>query len=191
VDLLTERFGQPAQQDKRKGEGGDKYNKYTVVLLATLCGHRGSPEAMEDLTMEHLPELWHQMQNMRSRNSHLRTFMEGYIAEKLAVSMWHYRFLLMTDMLHMLRGLDFTGDDPDTRWACRMRGMSLWSLVPQDERRHGEYSERRQRMIDYEDMADNHLPGNCAESTMLVVPDAHAPSAGWTCTSGWTTCPSC
>jgi hypothetical protein len=130
---------------------------------------------MEDLTLEHLPLLWHQMRNMRSCNSHLRAFVEGYIAEKLAVSMWHYCFLFMTDMLHMLRGLDFTGDDPDKHWACRMRGMSLWSLAPQDERRHGEYSERRQLMIDYEDTVDNHQPGNHAESAKLVVPDAHTP----------------
>jgi hypothetical protein len=95
--------------------------------------------------------------------------------EKLVVSMWHYRFLLMTDMLHMLWGLDFTGDDPDKCWACHMRGMSLWSLAPQDKWRHGEYSERRQRMIDFEDTADNHRPSDCTESAKLVVPDAHAP----------------
>jgi hypothetical protein len=79
----------------------------------------------------------------------------------------------------MLRGLDFTGNDPDKRWACRMRGMSLWSLALQDERQHGEYSERRQCMIDYKDTADNHRPGDHTESAKLVVPD------------GWTTCPSC
>jgi hypothetical protein len=88
VDLLTERFGQPAQWDERKGEGGDKYNKYEVVLLATLCRHRGSPEVKEDLTMEHLPKLWHQMWNMQLRNSHLHTFVEGYIMEKSVVLMW-------------------------------------------------------------------------------------------------------
>jgi hypothetical protein len=56
----------------------------------------------------------------------------------------------------MLRGLNFTGDGPYMHWVCHMRGMSLWSLAPQDEWQHGAYSEQRKRMIDYEDTADNH-----------------------------------
>jgi hypothetical protein len=79
-------------------------------------------------------------------------------------SPWEYRFLLTTKMLTTLRTLSFSGDDPDKRWQCRMKGMSIWLLDPQSESTHGEANEQCQRMIDYEDTVDNHYPGDQADS---------------------------
>jgi hypothetical protein len=72
------------------------------------------------------------------------------------VSPWEYRFLLTTKMLTTIQNLSFSGDDPDKQWQSRMKGMSIWSLMPQNESAHGEAIERRQRMIDYEDTVDNY-----------------------------------
>jgi hypothetical protein len=52
-----------------------------------------------------------------------------------------YHFLLTTKMLTTLQNLSFSGDDPDKRWQCRMKGMLIWSLAPQSESVHGEANE--------------------------------------------------
>jgi hypothetical protein len=54
------------------------------------------------------------------------------------------------EMLTMIRNLSFSGDNPDKRWQSGMKGMSIWSLAPQNESAHGKANERHQRMIDYE-----------------------------------------
>jgi hypothetical protein len=82
---------------------------------------------------------------MHGQNSHLRAFVEGYMADCPKNSPWEYRFLLTTEMLTTLRNLSFSGDDPDKRWQCRMKCMSIWSLAPQSESAHEEANERRQQ----------------------------------------------
>jgi hypothetical protein len=105
---------------------------------------------------------------MRSHNSCLHAFVEGYIMDCTKASPWEYRFLLTTEMLTTIRNLSFSGDDPDKRWQSRIKGISIWSLAPQSKSAHGEENERRQRMINYEDTADNHHPGDQADSAKLT-----------------------
>jgi hypothetical protein len=105
----------------------------------------------------------------------LQAFVEGYIVDCPKASPWEYRFLLTTEMLTMIRNLSFLGDDPDKRWQSRMKGMSIRSLAPQNKSTHGEAIERRQCMIDSEDMADNHCPRDRADSAKLTKPDPNAP----------------
>jgi hypothetical protein len=52
------------------------------------------------------------------------------------------------EMLITIHNLSFSGDDPDKWWQSWMKGMSIWSLAPQNESTHGEAIEQRQRMID-------------------------------------------
>jgi hypothetical protein len=72
--------------------------------------------------------------------------------------------------------LSFLGDDPDKRWQSQVKGMCIWSLAPQNESAHGEAIERHQHMIDYEDTADNHRPGDRANSAKLTKPDPNMPT---------------
>jgi hypothetical protein len=52
--------------------------------------------------------------------------MEGYyMADCPKNSSLEYRFFLTTEMLTTLRNLIFSGDDPDKRWQCLMKGMSI------------------------------------------------------------------
>jgi hypothetical protein len=85
-------------------------------------------------------------------------------------------FLLTMEMLTTIRNLSFSGDDPDKRWQSRMKGISIWSLAPQSESAHGKAKKRRQCMIDYKDTADNHHPGDQADSAKLTKPDPNAPT---------------
>jgi hypothetical protein len=79
------------------------------------------------------------------------------------------------EMLTMICNLSFSGDDPDKWWQSQMKGMSIWSLAPQNESAHGEAIERRQRMIDYKDLADNHCPGDRADTAKLTKLDPNVP----------------
>jgi hypothetical protein len=92
------------------------------------------------------------------------------------VSPWEYCFLLTMEMLTTIRNLSFLGDDPDKRWQSWMKGMSIWSLAPQNESTHGKAIERHQRMIDYKDTVDNHRPGDQTDSAKLTKPDPNAPT---------------
>jgi hypothetical protein len=49
-----------------------------------------------------------------------------------------------------------------------MKGLSLWSLAPQNEATHQVGNEQCQRMIDFEDTALNHHPGDRAKNSRIV-----------------------
>jgi hypothetical protein len=70
---------------------------------------------------------------MRGCNSRLQAFVEGYIADCPKASPWEYRFLLTMEMLTTIRNLSFSGYDPDKWWQSQMKGISIWSLAPQNE----------------------------------------------------------
>jgi hypothetical protein len=82
-----------------------KYNQYEIIILAGLCGLQGHPETWRDLQVEALPDFWVQIRSMRGQNSHLRTFVEGYIKEPTKDSPWEYSFLLTAKMLNIMQGL--------------------------------------------------------------------------------------
>jgi hypothetical protein len=47
--------------------------------------------------------------DVHGHNSHLRTSVEGYIADCPKVSPWEYRFLLTMEMLTTIQNLSFSG----------------------------------------------------------------------------------
>jgi hypothetical protein len=109
---------------------------------------------------------------MRGQNLHLRAFVEGYIEESPKDSLWEYSFLLTTEMLNVLQGLGFAGEDAEKKLQNWMKGLSLWSLAPQSKVTHQVGNEQCQCMIDFEDTALHHHPGDRAEnSRILVQPD--------------------
>jgi hypothetical protein len=95
----------------------------------------------------------------------------GYIKESMKDSPWEYSFLLTTEMLNILQGLGFAGEDPEKKWQNWMKGLSLWSLAPQNEATHQVGNKQCQRMINFEDMALNHRPGDRAKNSHIVQPD--------------------
>jgi hypothetical protein len=96
---------------------------------------------------------------------------EGYIEESMKDSPWEYSFLLTTEMLNVLQGLGFAIEDAEKKWQNQMKGLSLWSLAPQNEVTHQVGNKQCQRMIDFEDSALNHHPGDRAEISRIVKPD--------------------
>jgi hypothetical protein len=52
-----------------------------------------------------------------------------------------------------------------------MKGLSLWSLAPQNEATHQVGNKQCQHMIGFEDTALNHCPGDRAENSRIVQPD--------------------
>jgi hypothetical protein len=103
---------------------------------------------------------------------HLQAFVEGYIEESTKDSPWEYSFLLTTEMLNVLRGLGFVREDAEKKWQNWMKGLSLWSLAPQNKATHQVGNEQRQHMIDFEDMALNHCPGDRAKNSHIVQLDS-------------------
>jgi hypothetical protein len=86
-------------------------------------------------------------------------------------SPWEYSFLLTAKMLNAKRGLGFAGEDAEKKWQNQMKGLSLWSLAPQNEATHQVGNKQCQHMIDFEDMALNHHPGDLAENSCIVKRD--------------------
>jgi hypothetical protein len=160
ADLLDTRFR--SNLDGQSSSKSNKYNQYEIIILAGICRAPGDPSTWHDLSLDALPDFWTKIRGIRGRNSCLRAFVEGYIMD--------------TEMLTMIRNLSFLGDDQDKRWQSRIKGMSIWSLTPQNKSVLGKAIERRQRMIDYKDTADNHRPGDRADSAKLTKPDPNAPT---------------
>jgi hypothetical protein len=147
----------------------EKYNQYEeIIILAGLCGLQGHPEAWRDLQVEALPDFWVQIRSMQGQNLHLQAFVEGYIEESTKDSPLEYSFLLTTEMLNVLRGLGFAREDKEKKWQNRMKGLSLWLLASQNEVTHQVANEQCQHMIDFEDTALNHHPGDRAENSCIV-----------------------
>jgi hypothetical protein len=95
---------------------------------------------------------------------------EGYIEESMKDSLWEYSFLLTTEMLNVLRRLGFAREeDAEKNWQNRMKGLSLWSLAPQNKATHQVGNEQRQcMMINFEEKAINHCPGDRAGNSRIV-----------------------
>jgi hypothetical protein len=159
ADLLDTWF--QSNLDGQLSSESNKYNQYELIILAGICRAPGNPSTWHDLSLDALPDFWTKIRGMRGRNSCLRAFVEGYIMD--------------TEMLTMIQNLSFSGDDQDKRWQSRIKGISIWSLTPQNESVHGKAIERCQRMIDYKDTADNHHPGDRADSAKLTKPDPNVP----------------
>jgi hypothetical protein len=174
ADLLDIRFH--SNPDGQSSSESDKYNQYKLIILAGICGAPRDPSTWRDLSLHALPDFWTKIRGMHGRNSCLRAFVEGYIADCPKASPWEYQFLLTMEMLTMICNLSFLWDNPDKWWQSRMKGMSIWSLAPQNQSAHGEAIERHQRMVEYEDTADNHRPGDQADSAKLTKPDPNAPT---------------
>jgi hypothetical protein len=168
---------------KDRGET-EAFRAWYYELLAHRAPIHASPPfaeppeipALGDLSLDALPDFWTKIRGMHGCNLCLRAFVEGYIVDCPKASPWEYRFLLTTEMLTTIRNLSFSGDDPDKWWQSRMKGMSIWSLAPQNESVHGKAIEQHQCMIDYEDTADNHCPRDQANSAKLTKPDLNAPT---------------
>jgi hypothetical protein len=173
VDLLDARF--QSNPDGQLSSKSDKYNQYKLIILVGICGAPGDPSTWRDLSLDALPDFWTKIRGMRRCNLCLGAFVEGYIVDCPKVSPWEYRFLLTTEMLTMIRNLSFSGDNPDKQWQSQMKGMSIWSLAPQNESTLGEAIERHQRMIDYKNTAENHRSGDRADSAKLTKLDPNAP----------------
>ena len=167
VRLLDSRFRNLPPSTPEGGTTSSTYNKYEMIVLCGICNIIGTPATWSDLTVDVLPPFWAQVRALRGRNSHLRTFVEGFIRDH-ANSEWQYHYLLTTEMLTIIRGLQFAADDPDRSWACRLKGMSLWSLAPQGESAHSEAARQRQQMLHYEETIDNHRPDDRAKSEQLL-----------------------
>jgi hypothetical protein len=166
VDLLNARF--QSNPDGQSSSESEKYNQYKLIILAGICRATGDPSTWRDLSLDALPDFWTKIRGMHGLNLYLRAFVEGYIVDCPKASPWEYQFLLTMEMFTTICNLSLLGDDPDTQWQSWMKGMSIWSLAPQNESAHGEAIERGQRMIDYEDTADNHCPGDQADSAKLT-----------------------
>jgi hypothetical protein len=95
-------------------------------------------------------------------------------------SPWEYSFLLTTEMLNILQGLGLAGEDAEKKWQNRMKVLSLWSLAPHNKATHQVGNEQCQRMIDFEDTALNHHPGDRAKNSCIV----QRQWTIWCCSSG-------
>jgi hypothetical protein len=130
------RFG--SNPDGQSSSESNKYNQYKLIILVGICGAPGDPSTWCNLSLDALPDFWTKIWGMRGCNSRLQAFVEGYIADCPKASPWEYRFLLTMEMLTTIPNLSFSGDDPDKLWQSQMKGMSIWSLTPQNESTHGE-----------------------------------------------------
>jgi hypothetical protein len=77
------------------------------IILVGICRAPGDPSTWHDLSLDALLDFWTKIWGMRGRNSHLRAFVEGYIADCPKVSPWEYQFLLTMEMLTTIRNLSF------------------------------------------------------------------------------------
>jgi hypothetical protein len=172
ANLLGAHYCPPAPTEMVPATPAKKYNQYKIIIWQGYVVLQGHPETWRDLQVEALPDFWVQIRSIRGQNSHLRAFVEGYIEESTKDSPWEYSFLLTTKMLNILQGLGFAGEDAEKKWQNRMKGLSLWSLAPQQNKAtHQVGNKQCQRMIDFEDMALNHCPGDRVENSCIVQPD--------------------
>jgi len=173
VDYLTENGPTRTHSDNSSASA---YNKFDMIVLAGLSGIAGDKSTWGSLQVEVLPQFWQDAKTMRSKNTHLRTFLEGYIANSQSDT-WSYQFLVTTDLINMIRSLVFHADDPERSFAHRNKGLSLWSLAPQSESQNNDMAARRQLMLNYEGTTANHRPDDLANIAKLSKSNADTPKS--------------